>query len=42
MRKLLVSVLAVFLCFACVEQPLNVCKAGGGGMNFQFFRLTNF
>ena len=40
MRKLLVSVLAVFLCFACVEQPLNVCKAGG--MNFQFFRLTNF
>lgn len=30
MRKLLVSVLAVFLCFACVEQPLNVCKAGGG------------
>ena len=29
MRKLLVSVLAVFLCFACVEQPLNVCKAGG-------------
>ena len=41
MRKLLVSVLAVFLCFACVEQPLNVCNAGGG-MNFQFFRLTNF
>ena len=32
MRKLLVSVLAVFLCFACVEQPLNVCKAGGGGV----------
>ena len=31
MRKLLVSVLAVFLCFACVEQPLNVCKAGGRG-----------